>query len=515
MSINKHNVNGFNEIIAFLSQPPTKVVFLLKRKKKFIQEWFNEYLDELPDIFVKLHHIDISKSIQQCPSWFNDFFVLIEKICLECKYYDKIINKCSQENKKKNCISAYNNIIILRCNKCVEESDICKIFIKKEINKICNGSKPSMPFKNTVIYSSNLNFSKYPINEILKRMNNETISSDNPEEWKQYSIGLLKKHRHNFPLLKVTFELGVSFSITKLEQLFNKILQKFTDKNYNLPLRQIETPALKVINLYYMFFWDLLNKTKLRNSPSLYEVIDKTSNYNEAGMILAFGLNHQKIDKNKIVDFVNEIKHPKFDSNYKNSNKHLFQHDSISRIQFQKFTNAITQISSTLGLTSVSEMDLPNNIRKKIDGFVKKKRFLRSPIDLKNNLEATINLNDVNKTKMLRYFDYAIHLRFICFIYSLINTKFRNRKSSVLDKKTLYELCSAIKKEDLPLKTIIEKNNLGKYSSIMDALDKLIKQHPEYKKNIRDSKYGVAQEIIRNSKTVNDCTWIEKLYDHT
>lgn len=512
-------MKDFDDIIEFLEQPSSKVITYLKQHKNYIEKWFDEYLKEFPEINANLQYLDVTKSLQNCPTWISDFEELMIQICKNCKHHNEEMAGCSNLVEMKKCVSNYKDLVSNQCSNCDYNSEKCTKNILVRLEKIYKNKLPGFRFINYAIYSSRLSFTKYSSKIIDTNRKKETNSANTIEEIKDYSAGMMKKHKSGFPLLNCNFKFEDHFDKKCLTKLFNEITSRHINNDQDIPLRKIDCIALKIVSLYYLFFWDLLNKTFLRDCPSDYEIMSKTSNYNEEGMILANTLNDGKRSSEEIEDWANNIKNPNYDPRFKDVHSYLFQPMKINKDQFQRLLKSIDRLLMNINF-SHPEKELPEEIRKKIDSLVKRKRMLRSPIKKQTGKSVTIDFNIIDGDRLNKYFNYKIHLNYFLLFYALFDTNFRNKKSKILTEdlineirkgyknvKNLKEICDNFN-ANLSLEDI--ENNIKPvvYTSVSGEIKKKIVFHPDYKNNYKGL-YDKPKDIIRKASLKNHQEWIK------
>lgn len=107
-------IKNFDDIIEFLEQPNPTIITYLKKKKNFIEKWFDVYLNDLPEINANLQYLDVTKNLQNCPTWISDFEELIIKICDNCKHGYVIF--CFQKCNMNRIYTVITGFIINSCN---------------------------------------------------------------------------------------------------------------------------------------------------------------------------------------------------------------------------------------------------------------------------------------------------------------------------------------------------------------------------------------------------------------
>jgi len=543
MGTKKHRIKNFDDILEFLSQEPTKIISKLKKKKTFIGKWFEQYLDDLPQIEVNLRHFDETRSLHELPIWTDKFLDLISNICKECGYYNPKIG-CKDDTQRQVCISIYKSLLVRHQEISRQDNNRAFATVEEEIEKITRGKSSNFSARNSLIYRCGLTYRKPSLDKILKRIKDDisyeksnkklyiplTLSErtdkykkniitqseksdylEDPNEWKNYSDGTLRKIKAGFPIFEINISFSKNFRPLDLENFFREIVGKILQQQVTLSLSDLGRAALSYVCLFYLFFWDLLNQMYLRNAPDLYEKIIRTNNLDEAVMILSYVQNREDEDYTDVNDFANQINSPSFNPNYQESHPYLFKSEKINQDQFFNLYHAINALMKTKDITSISEEDLQKNVRDKINRLVKDKEILRRSLSSDDSGVVLNSLENMDKADLKRHLQYKVFMIFIQFITSLTETQFRIQRP-YFNQSQLNRLCRIIRENpDKNMKEIITECNLGNYSTVMEHLEEAIKKHPDFNNWKRSTRYGIVQDIIFNATYNANKKWITEI----
>jgi len=493
----KENIKmkNFDDVLEFLSDNPEHIISQLKRKKNFIKEWINVFLNEKPIVEAT---VKWTASQEHYPSWTNELLILANEICQNCQFYT---TKCTSSREKEKCLNNYFSLIDLHISR-MEKTN--SHLIKDKMKKVLDGVEVYVSDKQ-VEYTSEINSGKFDTRKIRERLRKLYEEKNNCPEEKNKIIRDMKRYVHEFPLLKTELDRDASY----FEDKFNDIIRITENHTNNYEYRKIQRSAYIFVSLFYLFFWDFLNKTKLRDTPNAYEVQLKTD---ERVMWVAehdivFRPNNQTPEE--VEEKANQTKILNYDPSYKQTHFYLFEHDIIPIEKIFDLAKKINELVNYYKLSSISYNDFPYKVKCFFETQIKKKNMLRTP--LRSDGLGNQDYRKCKKNDLKRYFTYKSYILLFTFLSSALDTTFRVKKPSIPRSK-IELLIKMIRQEDDNLSNIIKRYNIGEKSTVMDFINNNIEDHPKFEQYESYPKYGKAKIIILEATEYQNSDWLDKIY---
>jgi len=472
-----NKLKNFDDILEFLSYDPEHIISQLKRKKKFINEWIEAFLEEKPIIEPSVRW---DASSNYFPIWANNFLKLTKEICQNCVFFNK---ECTNNEELNKCLDKYYSFIDLHTGRIDKVNEQTVNTFKNKMQQVLNGSE---------VYVSD---TKYEYTTEI-----DSGKFDNRE------IRDMKKSIYGFPLLKTEIDRHASY----YQDEFNDVIRITENHTHNYNCNKIQRSVFIFISLYYLFFWDFLNNKKLRDCPNAYEVKLLTD---ERDMWIAEGdiiFRPKTKTPEEMEERANQTELPNYDPSYKKNHNYLFKHEIVPIEKVFEFADMLNKLIGYQKLSSIVEADLPNDVNNLFKRLIKNKKMLKTP--LRSDGRGNANYTKCEEHNLKKYFTYQSYKLLITFLLSVSETKLRNKKPNI-PRKNIELLLKKI--EQYPssnLTELIEKYKIGKYSTVMDIINNNINDHPNYDKYERYDPYGKAKRIIEEASKDQNKKWLDKIY---
>ena len=492
-------IKNFDDILQFLSDDSEHIISQLKKKKTFINDWIDVFFKEKPIIEPS---VKWEPSNEYHPVWANKVFKLAKEICQNCKFYD---NKCTNNNELNHCLEEYSNFITFHARRIEKVNDFTLKVLVNKIEQVLHGSDVYVSDKK-VEYSTEINSGKFDPRKIRKRIIKLYEAKNEDLIEKNKIIRDMKRYIHEFPLLKTEIDRDESY----YEDEFNDVIRITENHTKNYNYDKIHKSVFIYASLFYLFFWDFLNKTKLRDCPNAYEVELKTDQRElwiaEADIVFRpKGKTQEEVETK-----ANLTELPNYDPAYKQTHFYLFEHENVPIEKIFEFADKLNSLVSYQKLSSITNQDLPEDVRTMFKTLIKKKKMLKIPLISDNR--GNINYRECEESDLKRYFTYQSYKLLITFLFSVSKTKLRKKKPSIPREKIELLLKKIKQYPSYNLTELIEKYNIGKYSTVMDILNNNIEDHPNYDKNKGYDLKGKAKEIIIEATNNQNKLWLDGIY---
>ncbi|RLC54811.1 MAG: hypothetical protein DRH89_08970, partial [Candidatus Cloacimonadota bacterium] len=351
-----------------------------------------------------------------------------------------------------------------------------------------------------------INSGKFDTKEIRKRLIKlYDQKNDDPKELNKI-VRDMKKYIHEFSLLKTEIDRDASY----YEDEFNDVIRITENHTQNYDYNKIQRSVFIYVSLFYFFFWDFLNNKKLRDCPSAYEVKLVTD---ERDMWIAEGdiiFRPKTKTSEEMEERANQTELPNYDPSYKKTHYYLFEFETVPIEKIFEFTSRIDKLIGYQKLTSIVETDLPDDVKNLFKILIKKKKMLKTP--LKSDGRGNANYRNCEESDLKRYFTYQSYTLLLTFLLRISKTVFRNKIPSIPRDKIELLIMKMKQGSESNLREIIEKNNIGSYSTVMDILNNNITDHPNFDKNERYERYGMARSILESATKNQNNEWLYGIY---